>query len=108
MKRPSAPTVRIRRIAAGHAARRECDIAHGAPIGPAVSGCEVIGITPVRETRPRVGFRPTTPLALRRGRVIDPSVSVPTAPAQSPAATATRNLKKSRMDWRIRRYGLRV
>ena len=41
----------------------------------------------VRLTRPTVGLSPTTPLT-EAGQVIEPSVSVPTAAATSPAATA--------------------
>ncbi len=56
-------------------------------IGPGVSCWAEIGTTPRRETRPRVGFRPTKPLKAA-GQVIDPSVSVPMAAAARPAATA--------------------
>ena len=57
-------------------------------IGPAVSWLWLIGTTRRRETRPTVGLKPTTPLD-EAGQVIDPSVSVPTAPAARLAAAAT-------------------
>ena len=46
------------------------------------------GTTPVADTRPRVGFSPTTWLAAAGTRP-EPAVSVPRAKATSPAATAT-------------------
>ena len=45
-------------------------------IGPGVSIVCEIGTTPVRETRPTVGFRPTRPFMLE-GQTIEPEVSVP-------------------------------
>jgi hypothetical protein len=57
-------------------------------IGPGVSCSAEIGTIKVRETRPRVGFRPTTPL-MAAGQVTEPSVSVPTASVTRPAETAT-------------------
>ena len=45
-----------------------------------------MGTTPARETSPRVGLSPTTPLA-PAGHTIDPSVSVPIATWASDAAT---------------------
>jgi hypothetical protein len=53
-----------------------------------VSCEEEIGITRARETRPTVGFRPTTPLTAA-GHTTEPSVSVPTAAAARLAAAAT-------------------
>lgn len=44
-------------------------------------------MTPRRLTRPWVGLRPTTPQSAA-GLRIEPPVSVPIAPKQSPAATA--------------------
>ncbi len=56
-------------------------------MGPGVS-CEwLIGTTCVRETRPTVGFIPTSPL-IDAGQTTEPSVSVPTAAQAKPAATA--------------------
>ena len=57
-------------------------------IGPAVSWLWLIGTIWPRETRPTVGLSPTTPFTAA-GQVIEPSVSVPTAAAAKPAATAT-------------------
>ena len=47
-----------------------------------------IGMTPVRDTRPSVGFRPAMPF-IAAGQVIEPSVSVPTAAAHRLAEGAT-------------------
>jgi hypothetical protein len=44
-------------------------------------------IPPARDTRPKVGRRPVVPQRWQ-GEVIEPSVSVPMAKAQRPAATA--------------------
>ena len=57
-------------------------------IGPAVSWLLEIGMMPPRLTRPTVGLMPTTPF-MAAGLTIDPSVSVPMATVQNPAATAT-------------------
>ena len=57
-------------------------------IGPAVSWLNDMGITPVRLTIPTVGFIPTSEF-IAAGTTIDPSVSVPIAPAQKLLATAT-------------------
>lgn len=54
---------------------------------PAVSWVWLIGTMPVRETSPTVGFSPTRPF-IEAGQLIEPSVSVPTAAAAIPAATA--------------------
>ena len=56
-------------------------------MGPAVSWLWLIGTMWVRETRPTVGFNPTSPL-IAEGQVTDPSVSVPTPTAARSAATA--------------------
>jgi hypothetical protein len=52
-----------------------------------VSWLWAIGMIPLREIRPTVGFRPTIPHA-EDGLRIEPSVSVPTAAAHRLAATA--------------------
>src|SRR5215207_1372858 len=57
-------------------------------IGPTVSRVQLTGITPRLLTRPFVGFRPTMPHT-DAGARIEPVVSVPRAPKQSSAATAT-------------------
>jgi hypothetical protein len=56
-------------------------------MGPAVSWLAEMGIIPLWLTSPTVGLIPTMPFA-DEGQMIDPSVSVPTAAAQSPAETA--------------------
>ena len=57
-------------------------------IGPIWSSESDSGNTPWRLTRPQVGLSPVTPLALE-GKRIDPPVSEPSEPKQSPAAVAT-------------------
>ena len=57
-------------------------------MGPAVSWLWLIGTMRVRAIRPRLGFSPVTP-SMDEGQVTEPSVSLPTAAAASPAATAT-------------------
>jgi hypothetical protein len=57
-------------------------------MGPAVSWLWAIGIIPVLETSPTVGFRPTMQFTVE-GPTIDPSVSVPIDTGQRFAATAT-------------------
>ena len=57
-------------------------------IGPAVSWLWDIGIIPVLETIPTVGFIPTIEF-MEEGPTTEPSVSVPIAAAQKPLATAT-------------------
>ena len=57
-------------------------------IGPAVSWLWDIGIIPLLETIPTVGFIPTSEF-MEEGPTTEPSVSVPMAPAQKPLATAT-------------------
>ncbi len=56
-------------------------------IGPGASWLWAMGTIPVVGSRPRVGFSPTTPF-IEDGQTIDPSVSVPTAAAANPDATA--------------------
>src|SRR5258707_9005221 len=56
-------------------------------MGPAVSWLCAMGMMPARLTSPRVGLRPTMPLA-DDGHTIEPSVSVPMARAHRLAATA--------------------
>src|SRR5687768_15771083 len=76
-------------------------------IGPAVS-CEcAIGITPERETKPRVGLMPTMPL-IDDGQRIEPSVSVPIATAAKLAATAAPEPDDEPHGLRSKIYGLRV
>jgi hypothetical protein len=75
----STPVIAPSRIAASVTVR---------PNGPAVSWLAAIGTIPNREMRPRVGFTPTTEFQLA-GLRIEPEVSVPTATAHRPAATAT-------------------
>src|SRR2546422_11136113 len=55
--------------------------------GPTWSRVQLTGKTPKRETRPNVGFSPTTPQR-EAGILIDPPESVPRALKQRPAATA--------------------
>src|SRR5687768_552964 len=56
-------------------------------IGPAVSCDAAIGMIPLREINPTVGFKPTIP-HIDAGQTIDPSVSVPIPIAEKFAATA--------------------
>src|SRR5947208_10771013 len=56
-------------------------------IGPVTSWLWAIGITPDRLVKPRVGLIPTTPQVVA-GDTMEPSVSVPMAPATKLAATA--------------------
>src|SRR5262245_6566703 len=55
---------------------------------PTVSRAGLSGWTPFRLTRPRPGFRPTTP-QVAAGIRTEPPVSLPSAASQRPAATAT-------------------
>src|SRR5579862_7473510 len=64
-------------------------------------------MTPKRETRPYVGFRPTTPQNAA-GRRTEPPVSVPSAAWHSPAATATPEPPDDPPGTRARSHGLRV
>jgi hypothetical protein len=56
-------------------------------IGPAVSWLWAIGITPLLETKPSVGFSPTIP-QIEAGQTMEPSVSVPMPTAAKFAAIA--------------------
>src|SRR5262249_1414125 len=73
----------------------------------AVSCSGEIGTMPRRETRPMVGFRPTTPL-IAAGQVTEPSVSVPMAKAARPAATAAPEPADEPQAERSSPYGLRT
>src|SRR6266545_3617498 len=64
-------------------------------------------MTPKRETRPYVGFIPTTPHKAAGWR-IEPPVSVPKAPAARPAATAAADPPLDPPGTRSRSHGLRV
>src|SRR6185436_16397857 len=55
---------------------------------PTVSRAGLSGWTPIRLTRPRPGFRPTTPQTAA-GMRTEPPVSLPSAASQKPLATAT-------------------
>src|SRR6202451_3994874 len=79
-------TERSSESAAAIAVSRTAASATETAIGPAVSWTGDSGTMPVLLTRPAVGLMPTTPQALD-GETIDPSVSVPTATAASPAET---------------------
>ena len=56
-------------------------------MGPTWSNDHASGSTPARLTRPYVGLRPLIPQS-DAGMRMDPPVSEPSAPGQSPAATA--------------------
>src|SRR4051812_17502968 len=56
-------------------------------IGPSLSVVHERAIAPARETRPKLGRKPATPL-VRAGDVMDPLVSEPIAKATQPDATA--------------------
>src|ERR671938_1556252 len=75
----SWPAIALRKAAASATVRA---------IGPTTSWLWEIGTTPLRLVRPSVGLMPTTPLA-PEGDTIEPSVSVPSAPAARLAAAAT-------------------
>src|SRR5580658_9261309 len=75
----STPIIAFKRMAASRTVRT---------MGPAVSWLAEMGMIPERLMRPTVGLMPTSPL-MEDGLVIDPSVSVPMAPAQRLAAAAT-------------------
>ena len=79
-------TERSSESAAAIAVSRTAASATETAIGPAVSWTGDSGTMPVLLTRPAVGLMPTTPQALD-GETIEPSVSVPTASAASPAET---------------------
>ena len=56
-------------------------------IGPTWSSDSASARTPYRLTLPQVGFKPTIPQAAD-GKRIEPPVSLPSEPKQSPAAVA--------------------
>src|SRR5215470_2695997 len=76
-------------------------------IGPAVSCCAEIGITPARLTRPRVGLMPTSLLA-PAGHTIEPSVSVPMVTVARSAAAAAAEPLLEPHGLRSSTYGLLV
>ena len=77
----------VRRIVACDYAQHICCVGHRSVIGPRWSSDSPSGKTPLRLTRPHVGFKPTIPLAADGSR-IDPPVSLPIEPKHSPAAVA--------------------
>src|SRR6185436_2921477 len=94
----SVPAIAVRSIAASVTLR---------VIGPAVS-CECeIGMMPLRETRPTVGFRPTTPL-VTAGEMIEPFVSLPIATGTRFAETATPEPELEPLGFWSRKYGMFV
>src|SRR5215475_14055223 len=76
-------------------------------IGPAVSCCAEIGMTPVRLTRPSVGLMPTSSFA-PDGHTIEPSVSVPMVTVARSAATAAAEPLDEPHGLRSSTYGLLV
>src|SRR4051812_4088430 len=78
-----------------------------AVIGPTWSSDDANAVTPKRDTRPYVGFTPTTPVN-DAGCRIDPPVSVPSAPTASPAATAATDPPLEPPGTRERSHGFRV
>src|SRR3989338_1146304 len=76
-------------------------------IGPGQSHDDPIAIMPYLETRPYVGFNPTTPHHAA-GKRIEPAVSVPIAAGARPAATAAADPPDDPPGTRSRLYGLLV
>src|SRR5208283_5338374 len=76
-------------------------------IGPIWSRDDAKATSPKRETRPYVGLMPTTPQK-DDGCRIEPPVSVPSAPAHNPAATAAAEPPLDPPGTRSRSHGLRV
>ena len=74
-------------VVAARTSRRAATSATERAIGPGLSWLALIGTTPTVGTVPTVGLMPTTPLS-DAGQVIEPSVSVPIAKGESPAARA--------------------
>ena len=72
---------------------------------PTWSKLEPKAMIPHRDTRPYVGFIPTTPLK-EAGIRIEPPVSVPSAPKTSPAATAAAEPPEEPPGTRVRSHGL--
>ena len=76
-------------------------------IGPTLSNELHSAIHPARLTRPKVGRRPVVPQRWL-GEVIEPSVSVPIAKAQSAAAVALADPALDPLEPSFRFQGLRV
>ena len=76
-------------------------------IGPTLSSELHSAMQPARLTRPKVGRRPVVPQRWL-GEVIEPSVSVPMAKAQSPAAVALAEPALDPLEPSFRFQGLRV
>src|SRR3954467_9024937 len=75
--------------------------------GPGVSWVWEMGMIPVRLIRPMVGLMPTIPQK-EAGEMMEPSVSVPTATEQRPAATAAAEPELDPEGWRSSAYGFLV
>src|SRR5437764_9615745 len=75
--------------------------------GPIWSRLDAKATSPYRDTRPYVGFSPTTPQNAAGWR-IEPPVSVPSEPAANPAATAAAGPPDEPPGTRERSHGLRV
>ncbi len=76
-------------------------------IGPTVSSEALIGMTPSVLTCPRAGRTPVSPHSAEGTRT-EPPVSVPSAPAHSPAATAAADPPLDPPGLRSRFQGLRA
>ena len=76
-------------------------------MGPTQSSEEAYATRPVRDTRPYVGLRPTTPQKWAGWRMLPP-VSLPSAPAACPAATAAAEPPLLPPGTRVVSQGLRV
>src|SRR5689334_5708178 len=74
-------------------------------IGPILSSDQHSAIAPVRETRPKVGRSPVVPQRWL-GDVIEPSVSVPMANAQSAEAVADADPALDPLEPSFRFHGL--
>src|SRR5229473_6859331 len=77
------------------------------PSGPAQSKAGDSGMMPSQEMRPQLGFRPVT-LQRDAGMRMEPPVSVPMLPKQSPAATAAAEPPLEPPGMRARSQGLRT
>src|SRR4029077_14221187 len=75
--------------------------------GPTWSRLQLTGMTPSRLTRPYVGLRPTTPQKAA-GMRIEPPVSVPMEPWQSPAETAAADPLDEPPGVLVGSHGLRI
>ena len=76
-------------------------------MGPAVSMDSAMGMIPLRDSSPIVGFMPTRPW-FADGQMIEPFVSVPTETAVRLAAVAAPDPEDDPQGERSRTYGLRV